>query len=95
MSIYKRDVVAKMLPYYTTREQKVEFLKNRIWVFLRGEKGTFFSPYQICDQLGLKLSEQQFLVMDALDKLIKEPEKGVRVTADKTRYVYPREKQYV
>lgn len=96
MSVYKDDSkVALLLSYYYTEEEKINFLKNRIHIFLRGNKGTLYSRWAIQDALGLIGFENISRVQRALDLLLKDEASNVKETLDKTQVVYPREKQHV
>lgn len=87
VSIYKKDShIAKLVEHITTEEGKVEFLKTRIYIFLRGWKGDAFSSKQIATHIGL--TDQLDLVQRAVAKLIYEKKHGIHLTQDNTRIYY-------
>ncbi len=95
MSVYKRDsLAAKLLSYYTTEEQKVEFLKNRIRVFLIGHKGKSFTAFQIVEAMSFDYADSE-LVRKALLKLTEDHRSGVAKTFNGDKVVFPRESQRV
>lgn len=87
-------MVCDLLKYYPTEAQKVNFLKNRIAVFLRGNRGRFFDKFDLEREFGIVWgSEASDLLNKALLDLSQD--KRFKVTSDHTKIVYPREYQNV
>lgn len=96
MSIYKEDsLVPRLVAAITTQQGKIFFLKGRILLFLKGNRGTFYSVDSICTALSMTNFEQRHLVWKAKELLITDKASGVKETMDRTRIIYPKEAQYV
>lgn len=101
MSVYKRDsVVPKLMEHLWSEERKINFLKNRIYIYLRGNKDQAYSHGQICHAFDLSKSgpngDEYLLAYKAIDLLLQEKDKlHIKLTQDRNKLYYTTETENV
>lgn len=96
MNYTDSTIVPKLLSTITTEQARIMFLKNRIYIFLRSNRGQFYTEWEIRRSMGLVGRYDAFVDFSkALDLLIKDTQLGIKYAHSNMKYIFPREKQRV